>query len=144
MHSRIAITLGLCGLYFAMSFIPSPIVFAKDAGISLEILQVGLAPVISAFFLVELLSFVPPLRQVRFGGTEGRATLNKLSLGLAVILCLFYSNQLLEQVGKYQDLLAGRAPDWFEKIAIILSFTAASFLAYGIAQAITRFGFGNG
>ncbi len=136
--------MALCGIYFAMSFIPSPIAFAADTGISFGIFHVGLSPIISAFFLVELASLIPPLNHLRTGGIKGRRTLNKLSLGLAVILCLFYSYQLIALIGNNEDLLAGASMNGVEKFTLILTFSAAAFVVYGIAQAITRFGFGNG
>lgn len=147
---RIVATAAACAAFLYARHVPVPMVnlaqFADD-GISsaVSIAMLGLVPILQAYVLVEIASFlVPrwrPLRQV-----PGRPALERASTWLAVLLALvqgFGVARYLEtvQVG-YGFLVTDPGTDF--RIVLTLTLAAGCCLALALARFIDRHGVGRG
>lgn len=111
------------------------------------IFSVGLTPFISSCLFLQIASFlVPKAKKIFYEETLGRRKLVKGTYVLTIILCIVQSYGLafwLEKM-QYGGVLVVATPGLLFRIMTVLSLTAGTVVLLFIAQAITRFGLGNG
>ena len=113
-----------------------------------SILHYGIIGATLGFFYVELLSFViPKFRQYRKGGREGRRQLTLWSIGVSLLLIVYFSYTLLDFLMPLVDSSGQsvilNAFYWKMPLAL-LGMVLSGVLACVMAEGITRFGIGNG
>jgi hypothetical protein len=118
------------------------------AGRSINIMALGIEPLITGFVFVELLSFVLPMgRKLRCGGIAGRSKLNifaiRVGLGLAAVQATSVA------LGLQQIVAPGGAgvvpnPGLLFILSSVTTLVAGATLAFLIAGLISRWGVGNG
>ncbi|MCA9556544.1 MAG: hypothetical protein KC933_41350, partial [Myxococcales bacterium] len=137
--ARFAVTLAAVALCEATLHIDVPGVTPPTTMEHHELLRlgvVGVAPVVTALLLVEVVAaLLPAGRRLRTGGAAGRAQLDFLSVALAVLLTAI-------QAGLFTSYAAGLMPiNLPVAMASLLGVTA---LYVAMAQWITRRGLGEG
>lgn len=119
---------------------------------SFSVVALGLAPIVTGFFLVELAAWlVPRWRPLRAGDLESRRRLRRAALLLSLVLSLlqgfFVSRWLLASSARVPmsdaELLSPGLGAWFVPLAM-LSLTAGVCLMVGLAHAIERHALGAG
>src|SRR3989338_5489492 len=164
MRNRLLFTAGIPILFKLASFIPLPgidIVSAREFAESsfmqlskfeylskVSVLMLGTAPFLSACLLIQFATAViRPLRAASFGGEVGRELITRLTILIALILSLIQGlliGQLLEQPNSFGGGVLVPSPGWGFRLMCMLTMTAATVLIYFAAQAIHRYGIGNG
>lgn len=154
MIPRIAVTSVCLLLYLVGLRVPLPLVDSNalsevsqlvDFAVpTASFLHLGLAPFLTGFVLVELFSLMtPPGRRLRADGVSGRSKLNRAGLGVSALIAL------LQAAGIAHFLAAtttpggasiSSAPVWL----LAITLAAGTFIAAGLAEAISRYGLGNG
>ena len=113
-----------------------------------QLLSRGIIGASLGFFLVELLSFViPPFKQHRVGGHEGRKQLTLWSLGASLLLIIYFAyNQLsiLKILVDGSGQPAVPHDGLWQKALLMIASVLCGVLACVMAEGITRFGIGNG
>jgi hypothetical protein len=126
-------------LRFPVLGAPRSVIGGGGAQVDLRLLNFGLTPFISAFIVVELIALViPPLRAMRVGSGEERATLNRVAMVLGGLLVVAQ--------------IAGVAQYSASSTAIALpppellwpQLLAAHAVVLALAVAVTRNGLGHG
>jgi preprotein translocase subunit SecY len=111
-------------------------------GSSVGILDLGLAPLLAAFLLVELSALVvPALRRRRLRGPGGRPLLRRLSLILALLLA---GVQAFGMATFLESMEVVAEPGWGFRLLTILTRTAATAALFALTEVIDRWGLGNG
>ncbi|HTC20507.1 MAG TPA: hypothetical protein VK859_06655, partial [bacterium] len=149
-------TLVLLAFYFGLYQIPLPTygyldqypIFKRADFPKVSILALGLMPVFSSFFFVELLSLIlKPLRGWRSAGTTGREKINLLAWGLSffwTMLQAFQNNQfLVDFMQQDTSSISGLNPISFKALNVS-ALMGGTFICVWIAQLITQKGIGNG
>ncbi len=113
--------------------------------------SLGLAPVISAFLLVEVVALVVPRwRRLRTTGTEGRSRLGMAIVFVTIVLATVQAWWITSYLGD-SGAIGAMNPEmstfhvglgW--RIAATASLVGGSFLLILLAAMINRFGLGNG
>jgi len=107
---RLAITIGVPLLLTVLAerlLLPGiPMELADAVGGShanISVFALGVMPILSAYWIVEVIAFlVPAWRSLRHGSPEGRATLERASRALALLLAVV---QAWAAAGQMQDLI---------------------------------------
>ncbi len=137
--TRLSITLGApFALFLGEAYLTLPEVPAENAGAApgLSLFGLGLAPIIGAYVLVEVVAFlVPSWSRLRHGNPEGRAKLDRAvvftTIALAFALGLHHARTL--------------TPRFQASVAIItITLVAGVCIQFLVAQLISRQGLLNG
>lgn len=122
------------------------------SSVSFSVVSLGLVPIVTGFFLVELAAWGGPRwRPLRAGGLESRRRLRRAALVSSLVLSLvqgfFVSRSLLASGARIPmadaELVSPELGSWFVPLAM-LSLTAGVCLMVGLARAIERHALGAG
>ncbi|MFZ5439746.1 MAG: hypothetical protein ACOZQL_07040 [Myxococcota bacterium] len=117
--------------------VPASVVGSAGPELPLRMLAVGMSPFVGSFVLVELFALVVPgLRQLRVGGREARAPLDRAAWGLGGLFWVMQVASMLRIASQQFDLPP--APLLWGQLAI------AELTMLGLATLVTRRGLGNG
>jgi hypothetical protein len=141
-NSRLAVTVGAGAALGVLAWLPlfgaPESIFGGNSEEPLNMLEVGMTPFMTAFTLTELLALMlPPLRAVRVGGSQARATLDRVSWALGG---LFLVAQLLGVVGAAREMGVALPP----APLLWAQLTGAHLTMLGLAVVVSRAGLGNG
>jgi hypothetical protein len=143
--SRAAVTLGAAVLAALLGRIPMPGVdlgaFGLEGGspgMNASVVALGLTPILSAYYVVELAAlFVPRWRGLRHGGPAGRARIDRAVAIVAIVLALF-------QAYGIRNLFLRQGASSGAGLDVLLTLAAGTFLLWAIAGLVDRRGLGNG
>ncbi|MEO1366769.1 MAG: hypothetical protein AAFX50_06300 [Acidobacteriota bacterium] len=116
-------------------------------GPGISILAVGLTPFLIGFLVVELLSMIPAWgRKYRWGGFEGRRTLNTFAFRCSLVVTLIYASGLASTAAgiRFPGGSPLMQPGLGPFLMATLTWTAAATAVFGLCQIINRRGLGNG
>lgn len=145
LYSRVAVTLALPVLVWAIGRLPLPLGSAFGESLPGELLLVrdatfGLTPIVTGFILIEVLALiVPRWRSLRVSGPDGRRRLDRWSYtigGVAALVQVWGLLTYLESMG----MLYGTG----EKLLFAVGSLAWTFGLVGLAHVIRRWGVANG
>lgn len=107
-------------------------------------LALGIAPFVSGFVLVELVSLIIPWgRRLRTAGIAGRKKLNRVALAVGSVVALVQAHSLAGFLAGLPTRPGGPtipAP----QVVLFATVAAASFAALGLGGLLSRWGLGNG
>jgi hypothetical protein len=139
-----AATAFLLVLVAASRRVPLPGVSLVSARTSLA--SLGIGPLVTGFFVIELFSFTPWGRSLRRAGFAGRARLDRAaleaSLVVAAIQAIGIGLFLQRLVGPTGNVVA--RPGVAFGVLLVVTLTAATAAFFVLAMAIGRVGVGNG
>lgn len=151
MLPRLGVTAVCLGLYLLGSRLPLPLLntdalHPHSIGFSPRVsyFALGVMPFLTGFLIVELVSLLtPPGRRLRHDGVRGRRKLNLGALGLSAAIVPVQAYGIASFLSG-TTLPAGEpltpSPTWL----LLVTLTAATFAVAGLAEAISRYGLGNG
>lgn len=148
---RLAVTLAvpvlvvLAGEHLRLPGVPEGLVDGP-ARANVSVFALGVTPIVSAFWLVELTAAaVPRLRHLRDGRPEGRAKLTTAALGLTLLLALLQAYATATQLthalssdGLFADVATVSLP------LSVVSLVGGVFVTLLAAELVTRQGLVNG
>lgn len=137
--ARVVVTLGAPFVVWLVAGSSAPVDFPYRSYVSGEVAGVGLAPVVTAFLLVELFAAVmPPWRALRVSGPVGRATLTRAAWKLAAALMAWELVVLVMWHG-------GSLISWSSSLVVMLVLNVGWTLTLVfIARMVSRMGLVNG
>ena len=161
MRARLLITLGALAVAWAAEHVLLPGIdagrlesFFGQAGLapdtsSLNVVALGLNPLMSAFLLVEVVALlVPRWRQLRASRPGGRGALRRAGLAVTVVLAVVQAWFLARWLHRFPDPFAGgvlMAETGFGSHAtVMLSLVGGTFFLIVVAELIDRYGLGCG
>lgn len=140
LYLRVAVTLGLPALAWAVGQIPLP--FHSVLGESLYIRDVtaGLVPFVTGFFVVEVIAaIVPRWRWLRVSGPHGRKTLDRWSYVVGGVVALIQIWGLLTYLASQGTLVGAR-----EQFLFVAGSAVLSLGLVVLARVIQKWGVANG
>jgi hypothetical protein len=141
---RSLVTLGGGAAVVALAWVRLPGVDRETLemmGMSIGAFDLGIAPALTAFVLVELAALlIPRLRRFRTGGPSGRAILGLATAALTIFLALFQSWMIWRWMASEPVLSEVTGP----ALIIVSTLTAGALVLALIALVIDRHGLGNG
>jgi preprotein translocase subunit SecY len=148
---RLLATIAFIALFHILGLIPMPTV-DKDylqsvAGAErrVRVTALGIGPWVTGFLFVELCSFASRRgRQLRRAGTAGRRRLNALSVRAGVVLAVIQAAGVAIALARQSLLVSDSDSLLFGLVVTDLTFVAGSVLVFLLAQAVSRWGLGNG
>lgn len=164
---RVVLTVGLLGLYYLARFLRLPgldplaalelssamqatgeLTALAASALRSSVIGLGVQPFLTSFLVVEIAALLLPAgRRLRAGGVTGRGKLNALAAGLGVIFATVQAGAfavfLQSQTSPTGAALVPTPGAGFRVVAV-LTLVAGSTACFGLAQAISRFGLGNG
>jgi len=154
MKRRAAVTCVCVVLFLVGARLPFPTLDAEALfevsdvmGISsprLSLFTLGVVPFLTAFVLIELFSLLTkPGRRLRRQGVEGRRKLNRAALLASVLVVGIQAKGISlwwSGLTSPSGATVTTAPSWF----LMITLSAATFVVAGLAEAISRYGLGNG
>ncbi len=142
--NRLTVTFVVLAVCLVARQIPLPLVelTAKTgAGASYSLMALGVAPLLSAYMLVEFAALlVPAWRPLRVGSPGGRAGLHRVSLVIGIVLAFFQSVVMvtvLRTQGAIDPSLGTRA-------VVVLTLMGTTVAQIAMARWVDRDGLGNG
>lgn len=122
--------------------------FSGGAFDRLTIFGLGLMPFFSSCGLIQLASiFIPGLRKLSFGGETGREKISKYTYVLTIILCIvqsYFISLWLENPARFEGMCIVTMSGLGFRLITMATMTASVVFLLFIAEAITRYGIGNG
>jgi preprotein translocase subunit SecY len=159
-QKRLLYTIGLIILTRGLVFIPAPginfevlksLFRASGGGSNFERISVfalGLMPYLSAYMIIEVLSFfIPPLKSWRAEGYSGRIKIKKVALIATFLLALVQGYGIAKGLEEMVGSVGGRivqTPGLSFRLILALTLTTGSFIMIWIAELITKKGIGHG
>ena|GEM_PF-3377415 len=150
-------TVVLTATYMGLHYVPLPTAapllqrlgeFKGKYLSTLNIMALGLTPVISAFFYVEVLSLIlKPLSRWRLEGTSGRQKLNQTAWVTTLLITFIQAwgtSYLVMSLDTANPPVLNPAPGLLFHIINITTLMAGTCLAIWLARMITQLGVGNG
>jgi preprotein translocase subunit SecY len=148
---RLFVTLGAIGAALIAQAIPVPMLRLPFSGAQIpgvarpSLLAVGLAPIISAFIIVELLSLLlPRWRHWRRFPDSGRASLRLRAEILGLILALTQALRWARISAHEEVPLGSLSSPLLAAVVVVASLLAGTCLLLALARIIDRRGLGNG
>jgi SecY translocase/putative signal transducing protein len=158
--ARLLLTLFLLALYWFAHQVPLPFV-DRSAVLELSnayhvpgtvesagILALGIVPLVTGFFLVEIFALVTtPGRRLRKGGTAGRAKLNRAALIVSLAV------SAVQAIGISLFLKSASSPGgapllsyqgWLATPALVLTLAAVTAALFALGVFLSEYGIGNG
>lgn len=151
--TRFLVTLALLAVFRLAALLRLPGIDTSNldsvsgsSGVS--VIALGIAPFVSGFVVVELLSFVLPMgRKLRRGGIAGRRKLNtfaiRVGLGLALVQAAAIVIALQQVAGPGGSSVVANSGFLFS-LSSVMTLVAGATLAFLVAQLVSRWGVGNG
>jgi preprotein translocase subunit SecY len=144
---RLLATVAFIALFYIVGLVPLPTVdkdYLRSAGGErrVHVTALGIRPWVVGFMFVELLSFVFKRgRQLRRGGKAGRRRLNVLAFRTSIVLAVTQAPGVAVALSR-QGLLVPNS--LFGGVVTVITYVAGSVPALLLAQAVSRWGLGNG
>ena len=150
---RLGVTVGLASVTQALFHIPIMGIDAHSVAalggqlLNLSVGALGILPIINAFLIVEIGALLKSRwREIRVSGAQGRARMTRVARGVALVLAAAQSFGLclyLEGISPWVAPAVSN-PGWEFRATTMITLVGATALLMVIADAIGRFGVGNG